>query len=356
MKGKGSVLVAPLNWGLGHATRCIPIIKALQKQGFSPVIASDGAALSLLEKEFPELEFYELPSLQIKYSKRGFWFKFKIILQLFRLQQCIKREKHFINTLASQMNLKGIIADNRLGLNHPQIPSVIISHQLKVYSGSTTWLTTKLHQKFIAKYNECWVPDYPNRPYLSGRLGHLRRTKLHLKYIGVLSRFEIREEPLKYDVLVLLSGPEPQRSMLEKKILKEFKDYDGKVVLVRGLIDAKDNIDNHSNMLVYNYLTAKPLEALILQSEIIVARSGYTTLMDLSKLNKKAFFIPTPGQSEQQYLARRLKRYLIAPYCQQDKFKLDELKRVKRYKGLINLGKGSDDMFFDGLFDLFDGK
>ncbi|RRO20327.1 glycosyltransferase [Flavobacteriaceae bacterium 14752] len=352
---KGSVLVAPLNWGLGHATRCIPIIKALQQQGYTPIIASDGDALGLLKKEFSDLKFYELPSLRIKYAKRGFWFKFKIILQLFRFYQCIAKEQKFIKQLADDIDLKGIIADNRLGLFHQQIPSVIISHQLKVFSGNTTWLTTKLHQKFIAKYHECWVPDYPNRPYLSGKLGHLVKTKLNLKYIGVLSRFELREKPITYDILVLLSGPEPQRSMLEKRILKTFKNYNGRLVLVRGLVDAKDNIVESSNFKVYDYLTAKPLETIILQSQIVVARSGYTTLMDLAKLRKKAFFIPTPGQSEQQYLAKRLKRYQIAPYCQQDKFDLNELQRVNSFKGLGGLSISADFVFSD-IFNLFDGK
>lgn len=352
---KGSVLVAPLNWGLGHATRCIPIIKALQNNGFNPIIASDGAALSLLKKEFPSLEWYELPSLKIKYAKRGFWFKFKIIFQLFKLIKCVQKERHFIKTLSQKVELKGIIADNRLGLYHEQIPSVIISHQLKVYSGSTTWLTSKLHQHFIKKYDECWVPDKEQKPYLSGKLGHLKNSNLNLKYIGVLSRFEIREVPLKYDVLVLLSGPEPQRSLLEKKLLKAFKSYNGKVVLVRGVLDTDNYIDETPNLKIYNYLTAKPLETLILQSNLVIARSGYTTLMDLAKLNKKAFFIPTPGQFEQQYLAKRLQKHQIVPYCQQENFKLSQLQKIDFYSGL-SASLFSSDFSFSEVFSLFDSK
>ena len=349
---KGSILVAPLNWGLGHATRCIPIIKALQREGYKPILASDGAALDLLKKEFPQLEFYELPSLKIKYAKNGFWFKFKIILQLFRLYRCIRQERRFIQDFTQKIELKGIIADNRLGLYHRNIPCAIISHQLKVFSGSTTWLTSKLHQYFIAKYNECWVPDFAMRPNLSGRLSHLESTSLNLKYIGVLSRFEIREEPIKYDILILLSGPEPQRSLLEQKMLTAFENDDRKVIMVCGVVEHKVKNYQIGNISVYNFLTAEALETIILQSEIIIARSGYTTLMDLAKLNKKAFFIPTPGQFEQQYLAKRLQNYHIAPFCKQEHFTIDELGKVNFFKGLGSLGFRCDFAFGD-VFKLF---
>lgn len=353
--GKGSILVAPLNWGLGHATRCIPIIKSLQREGYNPILASDGMALNLLKKEFPQLEFYELPSLKIKYAKNGFWFKFKIILQLFRLYQCIRQERRFIENLTRKIELKGIIADNRLGLYHKNIPCAIVSHQLKVFSGSTTWITSKLHQYFIAIYDECWVPDFKSKPYLSGKLGHLANSKLNLKYIGVLSRFEIRDESIKYDILILLSGPEPQRSLLEQKMLSAFENDDRIVVMVCGVVEHEVKSYQVGNILVYNFLAAKALETLILESEIIIARSGYTTLMDLAKLNKKAFFIPTPGQSEQQYLAKRLKYYQIAPFCKQEHFTINELGKVNFYKGLGQLSNSSS-FFLGEAFNLFERK
>ena len=353
--GKGSILVAPLNWGLGHATRCIPIIKALQNNGYTPLLASDGVALDLLKKEFPELECYELPSLKIKYAKKGSWFKFKIILQLFRVYRCVLKEQQWIKKIGRENKIIGIISDNRLGLYHQKIPCAIISHQLKVFSGNTTSLTTKLHQYFIAKYDECWVPDNAQRPYLSGKLGHVEATHLNLKYIGIQSRFQFKQKPIQYDVLILLSGPEPQRSLLEKKVLSVFKNDNRKIVLVRGVVETDEKQHQAGHILTYNFLTAKNLETLILQSEIIIARSGYTTLMDLAKLNKKAFFIPTPGQSEQQYLAKRLQKYFIAPYCQQKDFNLVQLEKVNFYKGLDSLGFSSDFVLGEA-FSLFEGK
>jgi uncharacterized protein (TIGR00661 family) len=352
---KGNILVAPLNWGLGHATRCIPIINALKKEDFTPIIASDGKALDLLRKEFPELEHYKLPSLKIKYSKRGIWMKLGLVFQGVKLYKSIKQEQNFIQKFVNQKNIKGIISDNRLGMYHPDIPSAVITHQLKVFSGGTTWLTSKLHRYFISKYDECWVPDNKKKPHLSGRLGHIKKTSLKLKYIGLLSRFQVKKVDLKYDVLILISGPESQRQVFENIMLDEFKTYKGKAVLVRGKIENEQKEYYKKNIKVINYLKSEELETLIQQSEVIIARSGYTTLMDMAKLNKKALFIPTPKQPEQQYLAMSMKKHDIAPYAQQKKFNLNMLGDAKLYSGL---GKFflRDEAVLRNAFKLFEGK
>jgi uncharacterized protein (TIGR00661 family) len=351
----GSVLVAPLNWGLGHATRCIPIIKSLQIEGYTPILASDGVALELLKKEFPTLKAYELKDLNITYAKKGFWFNFKIFIQLLKFLKSTKKEQKFLKTIVEKEDLKGIIADNRLGLYHNTIPCAIISHQLNVLSGKTTWLTSGLHRKYLKKYNECWVPDNKLEPTLSGRLGHLDKEKFKIRYLGVLSRFKKVNLKVIYDVLIILSGPEPQRTFLEEIILKEFKAYSGNAVLVRGKVEDVQKKEKIDNILVYNFLKAKALETLIQQSNVIVARSGYTTLMDLAKLDKKALFIPTPGQSEQEYLAKRLESKGIAPFCKQHRFGLNQLKRIESFKGLGSIYRDNA-LNISDAFRLFDGK
>jgi len=352
---KGNILVAPLNWGLGHATRCIPIINALKKEDYTPIIASDGKALELLKKEFPELEYYKLPPLKIKYSKSGLWIKLGLLFQGYKLYKSIRQEQKFIKSLVSQKNINGIISDNRLGMFHPDIPSAVITHQLKVFSGGTTWLTSKLHRYFISKYDECWVPDNKNKPYLSGRLGHVKKTSLKLKYIGLLSRFQVRKVDLKYDVLILISGPESQRQVFENIMLNEFKTYKGKAVLVRGKIEDEQKEYFQEDIKVINYLKSKELETLIQESEVIIARSGYTTLMDMAKLNKKGLFIPTPKQTEQQYLAMSMKKHNIAPYSQQKKFNLNMLGDAKLYDGLGKFFVSNDTVLFKA-FKLFERK
>ncbi|WP_121666986.1 glycosyltransferase family protein [Mesonia aquimarina] len=351
---KKKILVAPLYWGLGHATRCIPIIKKLEHLGFTPVIASDGAALLLLKKEFPHLQSIQLPAVDIKYSKKGIFFKWKILLSSFRFLKTIKAEHKFVDKLIETEKISGIISDNRLGVFSKKVPSIFITHQLRVISGSTTYFSSKIHQHYIKKFDECWVPDVKGTPNLSGKLGHLKKIKgFKLRYIGPLSRFEKETSAPIYDLLIILSGPEPQRSILEKKLLKIFKNTTQKIIFIKGIVEEKQTKHQENNITIYNYASGKNLEQFFNQSKIVLARAGYTTLMDCAKLDKKAFFIPTPGQFEQVYLAKRLKKLGIAPSCKQHEFSLKHLEEIDNYKGLQEI---QSTVGFSRLFSLFNGE
>lgn len=352
MNFKKRILVAPLNWGLGHAARCIPIIEALMAEQFKPIIACDGASLNLLKKEFPFLIFIELPSYNITYSKHGFllqWHLFKTIPQLIKT---IKEENKQIQIIIKTYHIDGIISDNRFGVysKNKRVPSVYITHQLTVLSGITSWLTSKVHQQIIKKHQECWIPDFQNTPNLSGKLGHLKAHSFNLKYVGPLSRFTKSESHITHDIMVLLSGPEPQRSLLEEKMLLELKTFQGKVLMVKGLVEPFQIKEQNHNITIYNFMTSNELEEHIHNSKIIISRSGYTTIMDLAKLEKKVFFIPTPGQREQQYLAKRLSNLRIVPYCQQSDFDLDKLKNLENYTDFSSFNNEPD---FKTLFSLF---
>lgn len=347
---KKRILVAPLNWGLGHATRCIPIINALIKNNFLPVIASDGIALHLLKKEFPELEYLELPAYDITYAKSRYLFKLKLLQHSPKVLKVIKAEKKVIEHIVETHAIDGIISDNRLGVFNKNIPCVFITHQLQVLSGNTTWISTKLHLRIIKKFNECWVPDSKSVPNLSGKLGHLKSNNINIKYIGPLSRFTKKESPIKNNLMVLLSGPEPQRSFLEEKLLKELESFSGSILFVRGVIEEHTTIDTKNNMTIYNFMTSDLLEKSLNESEYIISRSGYTTIMDLAKLGKKAFFIPTPGQFEQEYLAVRLNKLGLVPSCKQEAFSLNKLESIHQYKGLFDFEYEID---YKKLFSLF---
>ncbi len=348
-----TILVAPLNWGLGHATRCIPIIRQLQAQGYIPLIASDGIALQLLQKEFPELESIELPGYKIEYAKKGKHFKLKMLKDSPKMVKAVSKEKKVVKTLVKEGKIDGIISDNRLGIHHKKVPSVFITHQLNVLTGNTTWFSSKLHQSIINKFDECWVPDVAGKPNLSGKLGHLKKKKDNIKYIGPLSRLQKTEEEKIYDIMVILSGPEPQRTFLENKLFDEVKHVKGKVLFVRGKVENKQETFDYLNCKVYNFMQSDELEKAFNQSELVISRSGYTTIMDLAKLEKKAFFIPTPGQYEQVYLAKRLKKHGLVPFEVQDKFSIEKLDKVPLYKGLSSFNQDTD---FEKLFDLFKGE
>lgn len=356
---KKRILVAPLNWGLGHATRCIPVIRALKEENFVPVIASDGDALLLLQKEFPELEHYSLPSYSIEYSKYAFVLKFKLLSKTPHILRTISKEKKRTEDLIKTKNISGIISDNRWGVRSSLVPSVFITHQIRVLSGITTLLSSKIQQWHIKKFDECWVPDLPGSINLSGKMSHLKKTKVPVKFLGLLSRFEKEVLPVKYDILVLLSGPEPQRSILEKIMFKELKDLSTEICVVCGIVEEIQKVEKRGNFSVYNFMTSRELQDVINSSELVISRSGYTSLMDLVKLEKMTFLIPTPGQPEQEYLARRLRKMEISPGCSQSKFTAEKLKKIKNYKGLSFFSSvpgflGSHD--FSRAFALFKGE
>ncbi|RIV44123.1 glycosyltransferase [Flagellimonas pelagia] len=354
MQNSKRILVAPLNWGLGHATRCIPIIRALLDHGHQPFIASDGVALSLLQKEFPDVPSFELSSYKITYAEKARNFKIKMIWDSPKVLKAIAKEKKEIKRLVKEHQLDGIISDNRLGVFYKKVPCVFITHQLNVLSGNTTWMSSKAHQKIIKKFDACWVPDVENKPNLTGKLGHLKKSKLKIVYLGPLSRFEKKDLPIAYDLMVLLSGPEPQRSFLEEKLLKELQGFEGNILFVKGKIEeeqSKEDIQTEKGSItLYNFMKSGELETAINQSSKVLCRSGYTTVMDLAKLEKRAFFIPTPGQYEQEYLAKRLEKQELVPYCEQDDFTLEQLSRMEDFKGLAHFDSEID---YSTLFALF---
>lgn len=350
---KKNILVAPLNWGLGHATRCIPIIEALQNNGYNPIIASDGVALQMLQKEFPHLKSLELPSYQIEYAKNGAFFKWKMLLNAPKMLEAIYEEKKIIKKWVKELKLDGIISDNRLGVRSKKIPSVFITHQLNVLTGNTTWISSKMHQQIIKKFSQCWVPDVETKPNLTGKLGHLENPDKNIKYIGPLSRLHKRNVEKKFDLMVILSGPEPQRGMLEEKLKQEMSFYDGNVIFIKGKIENEQKTEEIGNVKYYNFMTTDELETAFNESEMVLCRSGYTTIMDLAQLGKKAFFIPTPGQYEQEYLAKKLQKEGLVPFSKQNDFKIEKLSQIDSYKGLKNFGT---DITWNKLFCLFESK
>ena len=346
-----TILITPLNWGLGHATRCIPIIKALQDNNYIPIIASDGIALDLLRKEFPYIQTLELPSYHIEYAKNAKNFKWKLIKNLPKMIVAILDEKKIVNSWIRKHDIDGIISDNRLGVFSKKVPSVFITHQLNVMTGNTTKFTSKCHQYFIKKYNECWVPDTNETINLTGELGHLNNHKLNLKYIGPLSRMRQKETAKVYDLMIILSGPEPQRTFLEEKLKQEIVRYKGNVVFIRGVVEKEQSKQQIKNVTYYNFMNTKQLEQTFNESDLVLCRSGYTTVMDLAKLGKKAFFIPTPGQYEQEYLAIKLQDENLVPYATQNDFTIEDLSKVKSFKGLSQFKNNID---WDSLFTVFE--
>lgn len=221
----------------------------------------------------------------------------------------ISFEHEWLNHHQKKHGWSAVISDNRFGLYHPGIHSVFITHQLNILTGwgpAADRFLQKINYRYIRKFNECWIPDLEAKPSLAGILSHPEHLPGNERYIGPLSRFERKESSEKPDLLVLLSGPEPQRTVLEDIVLAQVSKVTGKIFLVRGRPSDTDRPKANANITVFNNPTSEQLEKFINGAGMILCRSGYTTIMDLIKLKKRAILIPTPGQTEQEFLAAHL--------------------------------------------------
>jgi uncharacterized protein (TIGR00661 family) len=305
-----TILIAPLDWGLGHATRCIPIIKALLQLNYNIYIACNNHQKKLLEAEVVNVNFLLLNGYNIKYSSNNRSFALSILIQLPKIKTAIKLEHLWLQEAIEKYKIDVIISDNRYGLHTTKVPCIFITHQLLIkapFSFIEKYLQ-KINYQFINKFTQCWVPDFELMQNIAGALSHPEKLpNIPVKYIGPLARFEDKDKiEKKYDYCIILSGPEPQRSILEQLILEQTPSISGKILLVRGLPNSQEQLTKTDNLEVKNHLSTIKLGEAIRQSDYIITRSGYTTVMEVLWLEKKSIVIPTPGQTEQEYLAKKL--------------------------------------------------
>ena len=332
--GKPRILVAPLDWGLGHATRIIPIIRELLVQGCEVWLAGEGAQEHLLKTEFPQLPFLNLPGYRIHYAKTKKGLLWKMIQQGPKMRRAILYEHQWLKRVVKENCFDAIISDNRYGLYHSEITSIFITHQLNIKSFAGKWserILQNRNYKYINRFTECWVPDEESKNNLAGELSHPAiKPVVPVQYIGLLSRFDSSSPPgggdggLKGQLLIILSGPEPQRSILEDKIINEISHYNGTATIVRGLPGSSSLIPSSNMIHFYNHLPADQLKKEMLKAEYVISRCGYSTIMDLQKLQKKSILIPTPGQTEQEYLSKYLLQKQIAFCISQKEFSLND--------------------------------
>lgn len=305
------ILVAPLNWGLGHASRCVPLVQRLLDEGNEVILSGDGDSLTLLRKHFPKLRYVYLAPLNLRYSagQRQVWAMLKAFPKLFRWAL---QDHAMLKAILREEKIDHVISDNRFGLYSEQTECIYITHQLHIMlPKGWRWaepIASRIHARIYAHYNKVWVPDYEAvEKSLAGELSH---TGAAVEYIGPLSRFDyqspftIHHSPL-YDVVAVLSGLEPHRSLLEKEILARYRDSEERVLVVQGLMSRPNTRIKRGNMTIVPYMSDAELVPALLGASRIIARSGYSTIMDLEALGvmDKAELIPTPGQPEQKYLA-----------------------------------------------------
>ncbi len=313
---KKRILFCPLDWGLGHASRDIYLIHKLLETGkFELILAADGGSYHLLKTSFPDLRLIRFPFMKITYS-RHLPMALSVLLILPKLTASIRKEHHQLKTLIREHDIDIVISDNRFGLHNDSVTAVYITHQVRIrIPGSKHLLESMLyrwHLRVMNKFDHCWIPDFPGEDNLGGILSHPGVIPSNAMYVGPVSRFmqwddrEPRELLKHYEIVVILSGPEPQRTVLESTLIKKLRKSDKSILIVRGLPWDKQGQRLYDNIELVPHLPADLLRKYLLNASYIICRAGYSSIMDLAILGKTAILIPTPGQTEQEYLGSYL--------------------------------------------------
>lgn len=298
------VIVAPLNWGLGHATRCVPIVHALIENKAEVILASDGNALAFLEKEFPLLKKIRLPDSNIKYYRfLPAWLS--IILQFPKFIYQLRCDKIFIEKYLQKNQVDVILSDNRYGFRSKKVKSILITHQLQIISGFFGCIPNFIIQKLVSKFNYCLIPDFePYEESLAGKLSHPSKITNQIFYIQALSRFTFNNQaPISSLIPVIISGPNPMKLKILNKLIEVLANTKDHFIIISG--DAtKQESRQIGNIKIVSHLETAQFEKIISESRYIISTGGYSSLMDFYRLNKKIIFIPFPGQTEQLYLSK----------------------------------------------------
>jgi hypothetical protein len=332
-----AVLVAPLNWGLGHATRCVPLVRALAEHGCKVHLASDGVALDFLRHEFPLLPSHPLPSWEIRYAP-GPWLVPGLLAGIPRLLRALAAERRVVWRLVERESIGWILSDNRYGVRHPKARSILLTHQLRLSlprgMGFLEPLTELATARLARGFDAVWVPDQPEPPGLSGKLGHPVLTAAYppIAWIGTLTRME-RAEGLatRWDSVSVISGPEPARTRFEARLRQDLSTLPGRHLLVRGRPDLPSGRETLGNLEIVPHLPGAELGREMQAARVVVTRGGYSSLMEMARLRCRCLVVPTPGQTEQAYLARMLAAQGKVRWCAQDRLDLrSELEQAMR--------------------------
>lgn len=321
------ILISPLDWGLGHTTRIIPIIKALQDEEALVYIACNEIQKTLLDQEINNFEHIQFDGYNISYSEA--FFNLKITSQIPKILLKIKSENKALETLQKKYKFDAIISDNRFGFYHKETPSFYLTHQINIQSPFGSEILKKLHLKFIDKFSGTFIPDNQDGEVsLAGKLSHPTSGD-NQHYIGTLTRFnqEATSTFSHYKYLAIISGPEPHRTSFEKIILNKFKQLDSACAIIGGNING--NSEQIENITYYNHLPSKNFQEVVANSENIIIRSGYSSIMDFQVLQKPIITIPTPGQTEQEYLSKYLLNSFDIPSFSQNQIEKEDLSLIK---------------------------
>lgn len=350
MEQKLKILVTPLDWGLGHATRLVPIIRRYRSEGHEILLGGEGNSLAFLREEFPTLQWVELPSFSPRFSKKSRQVT-KLVEQLPRFFFKIIQEYRNTKAIVKKYGIDVIISDNRYGVRNHRCHSIIITHQLAPFINQNPKGLRRKVVSFgiglmLAGFDACWIPDNTEGSSLAGELANPVLPLKNIARVGLLSRFNPHETPFSPGgaPLAMISGPEPQRTIFEHRLIRFFEQRDEEAIIVRGLPLHPQKIERKGKIILLAHCNTQEFALLIRSARFIVCRSGYSTIMDLMVLGRRALLIPTPGQPEQEYLATRMTQFGFENSTQDNLLYLDRHKPFNRISSIFTPMKG-----FSGL-------
>jgi uncharacterized protein (TIGR00661 family) len=336
-----NIIYGVCSWGLGHATRSLPIMRKLIQENNDLTIISHGRSLELLKNELgEEITYVNIPDYPILLSDntRQFIAKSSIYWPLFlhRIQSGLRK----LTKILEKNGYDTIISDARYDVYSKKVPSFFISHQMRIMNPLRIQIfetgSEFFNLFFFKRCRGVIVPDF-KEDNLSGELSHelkkIDENRLH--YVGVLSDFKKLDKKRDIDYLLSITGPEPQRTKFEKVLFSQLDQLKGKIVVTLGKTDNIDLLENKQAN-VYSYLTRKKREEVLNRSKLVISRSGYSTILDLSVLNSHALLIPTPGQIEQEYLAQyHMKKNTFYAVNQESLSLKSDVIRAKKTTGIM---------------------
>lgn len=332
MEKKLNILICPLNWGLGHASRDISIINELLKFKFNVIVAGSENIILLLKTEFPYLQFVNFDGFNISYPKGNFFF-FHFLKRVPILLLEILKEHKQLKKIIKENKINVVISDNRYGLWNKNVYSIFITHQINikipVKCKLLGYAVNKINQYFINKYDLCWIPDFEKPPFLAGELSHTKNKLNNIAYIGLLSKFlnfSLQKVNISknYDIVAIISGPEPHRTIFENILIEQFQTTNKRCLIINGVPLKTNKTKTIRNIEIVTHLSTSDMYSVINNAQYIVSRAGYTTIMDLIALKRTAILVPTPGQTEQEYLADYYSGKKIFYCIEQSKFNINK--------------------------------
>jgi uncharacterized protein (TIGR00661 family) len=342
-------LVAPLDWGLGHATRCAPVVREFLEKGCDVELAVTRGNAAILREMFPDVRQRLAPSYNIVYPKHGYNMAFWLLKNSAHLRAVMSAEHHYAEEMVERHGYDILVSDNRFAFRSRKAKSVYMTHQCRIAfpkmfrmfeAFGAAW-----HASVMSRFDEVWVPDVPEFPGYAGKLSHVDSCPRPLKFVGPLSRFSMlpltQSTEKDLGIVAVVSGVEPARSRFESRLRSVLSQIPGKHVVLLGKPASSQKSWTEGNVTFYNHLPTQEFADVISRAGWVISRGGYSTVMDMAVLGAKCIFVPTPGQYEQVVLAADLSAAGFAVSIEEGSLSVDSLSKALQRTDVVELPRQS---------------